>query len=416
MASPTIARRPRGSEPADHATVTNGSAGSPASGRARGLRRVATALATAALLLGTLAPAALAVDKLTITTPYPAVVVAPGAHVSFNVSVSTVAADRVALTVGAPDAWKATIHGGTFVIDAVETNGTDAASVRIDVDVPADATGTTKIALKGTTATEEAILDMVVRVDATASGDIAFKTDFPSLRGPSTQTFNFNLTLANGTSEDVTYSVNAQGPTGWTVTANLTGQAQAASAVLKAGASAGVTVSALAPDGVAAGVYDLDVVAVIGDQTRQGKLQVEITGTYTLSLATKDGRLNGHGSAGNASTLAVNVTNTGTADIANVKLTGTGPSGWNVTFDTPTIASVAAGATVTVNAQIKASGDAIAGDYPVTISISGDSASRDSIEIRYTVETSLVWGVVGAALIVAVAGGVWFVFQRFGRR
>jgi uncharacterized membrane protein len=69
-----------------------------------------------------------------------------------------------------------------------------------------------------------------------------------------------------------------------------------------------------------------------------------------------------------------------------------------------------------VNAQVKPSGDAIAGDYTITITATGDQSTRDSMEIRYTVETNLLWGVIGVALIVAVAGGVWWVFQRYGRR
>jgi uncharacterized membrane protein len=259
-------------------------------------------------------------------------------------------------------------------------------------------------------------LSLVVRVNANATGEVTLKTDFPSLKGPSTQDFNFNLTLSNGTAEDLTFSVNAQGPTGWTVEANLTGQSQAASAVVKAGSSSGVTVSATPPSGVAAGSYELNVVAIAGSRTINGTLTVEVTGTYTLAISTPGGLLNGHGAAGSTSALPVTLTNNGTADIANVKLTGSGPGGWDITFDQETVASVAAGQTVTVNAQIKPSGDAIAGDYNVTISATGEPSATDSMEIRYTVETSILWGIVGLALIVAVVAGVWWVFQRYGRR
>jgi uncharacterized membrane protein len=33
-----------------------------------------------------------------------------------------------------------------------------------------------------------------------------------------------------------------------------------------------------------------------------------------------------------------------------------------------------------------------------------------------TVETSLLWGAVGVALIVVVLVGLWLTFRRFGRR
>ena len=393
-------------------------------GRVRpGIRRTLTALAAGTLALASLAPAALAVDGLTVTTPYPAIVVAPGATVSFNVSVSTPTPDRVALKLtGAPASWKAAIHGGGFVIDAVETSGNNAAgdtqatSIRVDMTVPADATGMTTMTLTGQGENGSAELPLVVRVDQNATGALTIKNDIPALRGPSTQSFNFSLTLTNDTTEDQTYSATGAGPTGWTVNTTLTGQAQAASATVKAGSSAGVTVAVTPPADVAAGTYKMQVATSVGGQTLVNDLQVEITGTYTMTMDTSDSRLNGRGSAGSTSPLAIVLTNTGTADITNVTLTGTGPGKWDITFDQPTIATIAAKQSVTVNAQIKPSGDAIAGDYTVTLSASGDSSANDSIQIRYTVETSIIWGVVGVALIIAVGAGVWWVFQRYGRR
>jgi len=382
------------------------------------LRRLMTLAAAGVLALGIAAPAAIAAsDTLTITTPYPAVVVAPGAKVTFNVSVSTPTPQRVALDLaGVPAAWKANLYGGGYVIDAVQTNGTDPASVRVDVTVPATATGTTRMVLTGTAGSTSAQLPLEIRAEANATGAVTLVTDFPSLRGPSSQKFNFNLTLRNDTAEDLTFSVNAQGPEGWTIQANLTGQSQAASAVIKAGSTSGVTVSAEPPAGAAAGTYDIQVVAVAGERNISGALQVQITGSYNLSVSTPDGRLNGRGAAGSASPLTITVTNSGTAAITNVKLTASAPTGWDVTFDQPTIASLDPAKPVTVNAQVKPSGDAIAGDYNITVTAAGDQSTRASMDIRYTVETSLLWGVIGGALIIAVAAGIWWVFQRYGRR
>ena len=388
-----------------------------------GIRRTLTAFAAGTLAIASLAPAALAVGGLTVTTPYPAIVVAPGATVSFNVSISTATPERVTLTLtGAPATWKANLHGGGFVIDAVETQGANragdpqATSIRVDMVVPADASGPTRMTLAGKTATESVDLPLVVRVDQNATGAISIKNEIPALRGPSTQSFSFSLTLTNDTTEDQTYSATGAGPTGWTVNTTLTGQSQAASATVKAGSTAGITVAVTPPADIAAGTYKMQVATSVGGQTLVNDLQVEITGTYTLTMDTSDSRLNGHGPAGSISPVAIVVTNTGTADITNVTLTGSGPGKWDITFSEPTIATIAAKQSVTVNAQIKPSGDAIAGDYTVTLSASGDSSAHDSVEIRYTVETSVIWGVVGVALIIAVGAGVWWVFQRYGRR
>jgi hypothetical protein len=58
--------------------------------------RVATLATAAALALGVAAPASFAATSggLTITTSYPAIVVAPGASVSFDVNVSTTTPQR----------------------------------------------------------------------------------------------------------------------------------------------------------------------------------------------------------------------------------------------------------------------------------------------------------------------------------
>ena len=389
-------------------------AGQPPGSRSR---RAVSVFGALALAFASLAPAAAATDPLTVRTAYPAIVVAPGSHVSFNVDVKTATPQRVGLVLaGVPAGWTATIHGGGYIVDAVQTDGTAVSTVRIDVTVPADATGTASMTLTATAGSEVQTQALEVRVEASAGGDLTLKTDFPSLRGPASQTFNFNLTLDNQTAEDLTFSVNAQGPEGWDVQAKLAGQTGAASAIIKAGSTSAVTVSAVPPDGVAAGKYQLQVVATAGSRNITGALEVEVTGSYKLALSTADGRLNGHGAAGSATSLSLSITNSGTAAVTNVKFAGTPPSGWTVTFDPESIDSLGANETKTVTAKLVPSADAVAGDYVVTLRATGDQSTSSSTDIRFTVETSLQWAIVGLALIVAVVAGLWWVFQRYGRR
>ena len=384
----------------------------------RRIRLAAAALAVAGLgFVLPLAPATVAASTFSVTTPYPSVVVAPGAAVSFDVTVSTPAPERVGLALsGVPAGWTALIHGGGNVIDAVETGGSTPPSTRVDVTVPSSASGTATIVLTATGAEGTRQLSLQVRVEASAAGDVTLTTDFPSLQGPASQTFDFNLTLSNHSAQDLTFAVNAQGPAGWTVGAKLTGQSQAASAVVKAGSSAGITVSAQPPDGVAAGTYPIQVVATAGSREIPGTLQVVVTGSFSLAMSTPDQRLNGSGVAGQSSDLSLTLTNSGTAAVTNVKVDSTAPSGWKVTFDPATIASLDAGQTQTVTAHIVPSGDAVAGDYVVTFRANGDQSTAASVDIRFSVETSLEWAIVGIALIVGVVVGLWWVFRRFGRR
>ncbi len=135
-----------------------------------------------------------------------------------------------------------------------------------------------------------------------------------------------------------------------------------------------------------------------------------------MTLSTVDQRLNMNATAGTATDLTLQITNTGTAPIPGVALSATPPSGWTVTFDPPTV-DVPTDAPANVTAHLTPSADAIAGDYVTAFKATAPSnLATASAEIRVTVETSLLWGAVGIALIAIVLVGLWWTFRRFGRR
>jgi uncharacterized membrane protein len=351
-----------------------------------------------------------------LTTDFPAVVVAPGTDLSFDVTVESNRPARVALAVvGAPQGWTAKLFGGGHVVDGVSAGGSKAPTVRLDVNVPADATGTHRITVNASDGSREASLPLDVRVDASAAGDVTLTTDFPQLRGPSDQEFSFNLTLRNDTAEDLTFAVNATGPQGWTVSTQITGEAQAASAIVEAGNTRGVEVSVKPPTTVDAGSYPVEVVATAGSRQIKGSLAVEITGSYEMDLTTPDDRLNASGESGQAISLPMRVENNGTTALEAVKLSGTGPTGWTIEFDPPQVATIAPNSAADVTARITPSADAISGDYVVKMRGSNDQATIER-EIRVTVQTSQLWGLIGIGLIVAVVGGLLWVFRVYGRR
>ena len=363
------------------------------------------------------ASATAAAEAITLTTPFPAVAVAPGANPSFDISVTTAKAGRVNLAVsGVPEGWTAVLRGGGFTIDGVETDGTTTPTkVTLNVTVPANATGDHSISVKGTTAAGQSdTLTVDIRVTPNAAGDVKLTTDTPQLKGASNASFSFSLTLTNDTPDDLPFSVVANGPDGWTVTGQIGSQSQAASVVVKAGSTSPVTVTAKAPDGAAAGDYPITVDATSGTRSAKADLSVEITGSYSLTLSTIDQRLNMTATAGGTSDLTLVVSNTGTADVDAAALSATAPTGWTVKFDPATIA-VPAGKQVNVVAHVTPSGDAIAGDYVATFKATAPVATA-STDIRVTIETSLLWGVIGVGLIAIVLIGLLWTFRRFGRR
>jgi uncharacterized membrane protein len=314
-----------------------------------------------------------------------------------------------------PDGWTAVLRGGGFTVDGVESDGSGATKVTLNVTVPADAAeGTERIDVRGTIAGASTTLPVDIRVAPNAAGDVTLTSDIPQLKGASDATFPFSLTLTNDTPEDLPFSVVASGPAGWTVTAQVGSQAQAASVVVKAGSTSTVSVSAKPSEGAAAGSYPIVVDATSGSRSAHADLAVEITGSYKLALTTQDQRLNMSATAGTVSDLTLSLTNTGTADIEGAAMSSTAPTGWKVEFDTPTV-TVPAGQAVQVVAHVTPSSDAIAGDYVTTFKATAPVANASS-DVRVTIQTSLLWGVVGIGLIALVLIGLWWTFQRYGRR
>ena len=136
-------------------------------------------------------------------------------------------------------------------------------------------------------------------------------------------------------------------------------------------------------------------------------------------MTTVDGRLNTSASAGQATDITMVLTNSGTAAVEGATLSATAPSGWTVTFDPPTVDVPAGNGTAAGTAQsiahLTPSSDAIAGDYVATMKATATTANA-STDIRVTVETSLLWGAVGIALIAIVLIGLLWTFRHFGRR
>ena len=184
--------------------------------------------------------------------------------------------------------------------------------------------------------------------------------------------------------------------------------------MVKAGATTPVTVTAKASTDAAAGTYPIGVDVTSGTRTAHQDLSVEITGSYTISLSTSDQRLNMNATAGSTSDLTLSLANTGTADVAAAAMSATGPTGWKFTFDPATV-DVPAGQTVSVIAHVQPSSDAIAGDYQATFKATAPVADA-STDIRVTIETSLLWGLIGVGLIALVLIGLLLTFRRFGRR
>ena len=386
--------------------------------------RLVRAFVAAALVVMAIAPTAVLAQGLTMTTAFPAVVADPGATVRFATTVTTDTPERVDLTVTSqPEGWDVSLRGGGSTVSAVTTAanpdvaGQISAEFTAEVTVPEDvAAGTSEVVIEGRSESGTTTqMTLNITTEELQPGSVAMTADFPSLRGSTTSTFRFNLTLTNSTNTQLTFGLESQAPAGWTVDARPSGEQQAATVVVDAGADAQVQVTVQAPAAAPADTYDIAVRAVSGAIVAETPLTVEITGSFSMTLDTTDGRLNARVSSGNPTVLNLVLENTGTAPINAVNLTATPPTGWTVTFDSDTIDQIPAGQQATAAANITPSADALAGDYIITFRASSDDAN-DSIDVRTTVETSPLGYIIGIGVLIAVAIGLFFVFQRYGRR
>jgi uncharacterized membrane protein len=378
--------------------------------------RAAAVLLAPVVLLSLFPAATLAAGGVTVTTPFPQVAVQPSASVTFPLTITAASTQVVALSVtGLPAGWSARLTGGGFTVDGAYAGPGRPAAVNLDLSVPADATGTAHLAVigRGTSASDE--LPLEVRVASEAGGSVSLAATYPSLRGPASATFPFDLTLRNDTPRETTFALSGQGPDGWTVDARPSGSTQATSLTVAAGSSGGVRVSVTPPADAAAGSYPIVVTADGGGTQAAVQLTVVVTGSYSVALTTPDQVLSTNATAGAAKPFQVVVQNTGSGPLTNVTLSARPATGWDITFNPPTIASLDPGKDATVTASITPASNAVAGDYNVPMTATA-AESSGSVTIRVTVDTSLTWAIVGIALIVLVLVGLGLVFSRYGRR
>lgn len=388
--------------------------------RRRGqLRALALRTARAAVVVGLAAAMVtpVAAQEPIISTPYPSVSVQPGATATFELTVRAEAPIRVDLSLeGVPEAWQATMRGGGSEVSSVFADPEAPPQVTLEVEVPEDAAeGATRITVVGDAEGEVGRLPLDVDVVTLGAGEVTLTTDVPARGGTADEPVEFTVELDNDTPQQLTFDLRATGPRGWTVAVEPSGEAGATSVAVDARGSATLDVTATPPAQATEGDYQILVEALAGDRSVGIELVARITGRVAMTFSTSDQRLNATAVAGTPTEVDVVVQNTGTAALGELSLTGDGPTEWEVTFDPEAIAQIAPGQSATATAVITPSADAVAGDYVVSLTASGDGVD-EAIDIRVTVETAPIWAAVGIGLVLLALGGMAWIFRRYGRR
>lgn len=379
---------------------------------------------TAAMILGA-SPASAAGEGLDMSTVYPGITMKAGESATFDLDFTCdegESCDAELSVKSMPENWTGYFKGGSKQITRVHVNGDAAANDIAEADfsltVPEDTEdGVYIVELEADGgAGNTDILELSVTVSREEALQSSFTSEYPEQQGASGTTFSFNTTVVNNRADDQTYALTADVPTGWEVRFTPSGEStNVASLPVTTGSSQGMTITVTPPENVEKGDYTIPISLVSAEDTLSTELTVSITGTYSVSLSTPDGRLSLDAYADKETSVTLSITNQGNVDLENLNLTSSAPTDWEVTFSESTIDLLEAGATKEVTAYVKPCQNVITGDYATTISIRNDEASS-SADFRVSVKTSTTWGIVAIGVIVVLVIALGMIFKKFGRR
>ncbi|WP_404400498.1 NEW3 domain-containing protein [Pelagibacterium halotolerans] len=370
----------------------------------------------------TVSAASAPLTGLFVTTPTPEFSVPLEDSVSVPISLRNIGLppQRVKFEItGLPEDWSWTLRpdsGATSVSAAiVAPDATE--TLTLDIN-PAEGTGFGSYEFELLARNEEGTttLPMSVTFSEVESGGVDLEAELPALRGAPNSTFTYRMDLTNNSGEDALFNLTAETPPGFTATFKRGfGSEQITGIPVAARSSERITLELRPASGVPAGTYPARVDVVSGELSASVDLQAEVTGTPDVRIVGPNERLSGNANAGATTNFPFLIANTGSAPAEELRLSGSGPSGWTVEITPETPGPLAAGATQEIDVAITPSEQAVAGDYMVTVRASGGGIS-ESVQFRVTVQTSTVWGIVGVAVIAIAVLVLVLAVLRYGRR
>jgi uncharacterized membrane protein len=357
------------------------------------------------------------VKGLFLLTDYPAVTLRPGSTSSINLKLQNygMPPERLALSVaGVPAGWTATLIGNGQPVAAALPATNASVSLELRLDVPKDApVGTTNLTVHAKGPSTDAALPVAVTLATDLPAKLTLNPTLPELRGTSKSNFEFQLGIKNESGKKVLVSLSAQAPQNFDATYTEQYGSQELNAIpLDPGQSKDVKLKVKPPNTIAAGKYKVAAKVSAEDATATADLVLDITGQPKIDITGREGLLSARAEAGKEASIPVVLTNSGTAAAEQIELSGSGPSGWKVSFEPKTVDRIAPNENKEVQALITPTAKAIAGDYVTTLRASarGESASQT---FRVAVVTSTIWGIwgvglIGIALLVLVGAVAWF--------
>ncbi len=358
--------------------------------------------------------------EIVIFTRYPSRVIEPGKTPYFDLTIKNngSSARFIRLSIrDLPEGWTATFRGGGDIIQAVYVQPGEEASVSLRLEPPAGlSSGSFNFTVVAESSGVVASFPLELVFKEKLPPKLSLEVELPTLKGTSTSTFRYDLTVKNEGDEEITVNLGADAPKGFMVSFKSYGK-DVSSIPIKANSSERLTVEVEPFAELPAGSYSIVVRAQGPEVEASTTLVAEITGQPSLSITTPDGRLSGQAYAGRQSPLKVVIQNNGSAPAYGIRLSASEPSGWSVEFEpSEEIAEIPAGKQVEVTMKVRPGEKAVAGDYMLTVRATPKEGPSASADFRITVLTSTLWGVVGIGIIGIAVLVVALAVMRFGRR
>jgi uncharacterized membrane protein len=361
------------------------------------------------------------VTGLFLTTRYPALTVRAGETTTIDLSLRNFNLPPQHLALSVPQlasGWKATVLGGGQPIESAMVAPDSEEKLQLRLEPPSGTgPGSYSFLVEAQGGVSTLKLPITVTIGQELPAKLKLTTNFPALRGTTTTSFKFKVTVANDSGRDATINFSADAPKNFQVTfTEAYGTQQLTSIPIEAGKSKDIEAAVALPRDTPAGDYKLALHAKSEAASANLDLTITIIGQARLALAGEGGRLSGEAYAGQDSQLSVVAKNDGSETARDVEFSATAPEGWKTSFDPKELPELGAGKSQSIKVTLTPAARAIAGDYQTTIRASSAGGLSESANFRITVLTSTVWGAVGIGVIAAALLVVVFSVARFGRR
>jgi len=226
-------------------------------------------------------------------------------------------------------------------------------------------------------------------------------------------TLKFPFTVSNNGKQPLTVELVVTAPESW-ITRILDKSGEITNVYLLSGASISPELEVTIPS-TATGSNSLTLTAS-GKTSSTLVFTIDVRKRFSYALGLESSTLSTSATTGGSTTFTAKITNTGNSTVTGVSVRVGTPTGWESSISPVQVVSLNPKESSTFTIVVKTPGDAVAGDYMVTLTGSSDQVKSDSVQVRVTATTPTSWGLIGVGMAAVMVIALFMIFRRFRRR